>query len=93
MPPQSASPANHTAGNRAAAKATDKNSTRVVIPGIGPVRLPAPPQLAYVGGIAALAALQVIEWPIGLALAAGHPLATGSHDKVVEDFGAALEEA
>ena len=80
-------------GRRAAEEATEKNSSRVVLPLIGPITLPPPDQLAYVGGVAALVALEVIEWPIGLALCAGHVLATCSHNKMIQDFGHALESA
>ena len=79
-------------GQEAAEVATEKNSVRVPIPLIGTVKLPPPEQLAFVAGIAALAALEVIEWPVGLALAVGHVLATSSHNKVIQDFGKALEE-
>lgn len=80
-------------GRRAAAEATEKNSTRVTVPLIGTITLPPPDQLAYVGGIAALVALEVMEWPVGLALTAGHVLATNSHNKIIQDFGHALEAA
>lgn len=79
-------------GEEAAEVATEKNSVRVPIPLIGTVKLPPPEQLAFVAGIAALAALEVIEWPVGVALAVGHVLATSSHNKVIQDFGKALEE-
>jgi hypothetical protein len=35
------------------------------------VRLPAPGQLLWLGGLGALAALEVIEWPVALVVAAG----------------------
>jgi hypothetical protein len=40
------------------------------------VDLPPPRELAYLGGIAALTAVELIEWPVGLALAAGHLVVT-----------------
>lgn len=55
--------------------------------------LPSPQQLAYIGGIAALTALEIIEWPVGLVLVAGHVLAANTHNKILHDFGDALEEA
>ena len=79
-------------GQKAAEKATEKNSTRVDVPLIGTVTLPPPQLLAYLGGIAALTALEVIEWPVGLALAAGHVLVTSTHNKALQEFGNALEE-
>lgn len=80
-------------GRQAAAAATAKNSTRVDLPLVGSVTLPPPQQLAYLGGIAALIALDVIEWPVGLVVAAGHVFAADRHNKIVQDFGEALEDA
>ncbi|HXT93736.1 MAG TPA: hypothetical protein VN714_31285 [Trebonia sp.] len=83
----------HPDGRHAAAKATERNSVRVAVPVIGTVTLPPPEQLAFVGGVAALTVLEVIEWPVAVALVAGHVLAARSHNKVVRDFGEALQEA
>ncbi|WP_020661199.1 hypothetical protein [Amycolatopsis benzoatilytica] len=80
-------------GQGAAARATGKNSVRVALPLVGTISLPPPQQLAYLGGIAALTALQVLEWPVSMTLAAGHLVATASNNKVVQDFGEALEDA
>jgi len=83
----------HPHGRKAAEKATAKNSVHVGLPGIGTVTLPPAEQLAFLGGIAVLTALEVIEWPVAVALAAGHALASRTHNKIVQDFGRALEEA
>ena len=80
-------------GRRAAKESTEKNSLRVELPVIGTVCLPPAQQLAFVGGLAALVALDVIEWPVGVALTAGHVLASCSQNKVIQDFGHALEAA
>ena len=80
-------------GRRAAREATEKNCVRVAIPLIGTVTLPPAEQLAFVGGITALVALEVIEWPVGLALVAGDMLACSSDSKIIQDFGRALESA
>jgi len=85
--------ASHPRGQKAADKATEKNSVRVSVPMIGTVTLPPAENLAFLGGIALLTALEVIEWPVAVALAAGHALATRTHNKIVQDFGKALEEA
>ena len=83
----------HIRGVQAAQKATEENSLRFELPLIGTVTLPPTEQLAYVGGITLLVALDVIEWPVGVALTAGHILSTVRHNKVVQDFGHALESA
>jgi hypothetical protein len=83
----------HQRGHRAAKSATAKNTLQLDVPVLGTLTLPPPEQLAYVAGIATLAALEIIEWPIGLTLAAGHLLATTRGNKALRDFGDALEEA
>lgn len=80
-------------GHRAAKTATAKNTLQVELPVLGAVTLPSPEQLAYVGGIATLAALEIIEWPIAVTLAAGHLLAATRGNKALQDFGDALEHA
>jgi len=80
-------------GRRAAEKATEENTTRITVPLIGTITLPPPDQLAYVGGIATLVALEVIEWPVAVALCAGHVLAGCGRNKIIQDFGHALEAA
>jgi hypothetical protein len=80
-------------GRRATEKAAEENSSPLTVPLIGIVTLPPPGLLAFMGGIALLAALEVIEWPVGLALCAGHVLAACSQNKVIQDFGHALEAA
>ena len=80
-------------GHRAAQAATAKNTLHVELPVFGSVTLPPPEQLAYVAGITALAALEIIEWPIGLVLATGHLLAATRGNKTLRDFGDALQEA
>ena len=52
----------------------------VNIPGAG-VRIPLPSgqDMAYYGGLGAMTALQMIEWPVTLALGAGYALATHEH--------------
>ena len=83
----------HIPGVRAAQEATEKNSIRVEVPLIGTVVLPPTEQLAYVGGVGLLLALDIIEWPVAVALTAGHILTTLSHKKVLQDFGHALQSA
>jgi hypothetical protein len=65
----------------------------VDLPLLGRVRIPRPEQLAYYGALAALAAVEIIDWPIALAIGAGHALASNHHDRVVEELGEALEDA
>jgi len=65
----------------------------VNLPVLGQVEIPRPEQLAYFGGLAALAALELIDWPVALVIAAGHLLASNHHNKILEELGEAMEEA
>ena len=65
----------------------------VDVPGVGKVNVPRPDQLAFFGGLAALAALQIIEWPVAVAVAVGHILASNHHSKTVQELGEAIETA
>ena len=60
---------------------------------VGQVRIPRPEQLAYYGALAGLAALEIIDWPIALAIGAGHALAASHHHKVASELGDALQDA
>jgi hypothetical protein len=48
----------------------------VNMPVAGRVPLPSRQDLAYYGGLGAMTALEMIEWPVTLAVAAGYALAT-----------------
>jgi hypothetical protein len=43
--------------------------------------------------VAALAALECIEWPVAVVLAVGKALADNQHSRLLVEFGEALEEA
>lgn len=83
-----------TAGHprAAAAKATRRNSTEVTVPLLGTVKLPAPDELAFLGGVGVLAVIGAIEWPVAVVLGAGHALAASHRNKVLREFGEALEK-
>ncbi|MFP5346294.1 MAG: hypothetical protein ACLGIA_04625 [Actinomycetes bacterium] len=80
-------------GRRAAQKATDRNTVRVQVPVVGTIELPPTNELAFLGGVGLLAVVGALEWPIAGVLAAGHLLAASRRNKVLHDFGEALEEA
>lgn len=64
----------------------------VNVPLIGKIEVPRPEQLAYYGGLAALAAFELIDWPVALVIAAGHVLANNHHNRLLEELGEAMEE-
>ncbi len=47
----------------------------------------------YYGALGGLAALEIIDWPVALAIAAGHALVQNQHNRVAEEIGEALEDA
>jgi len=51
----------------------------VTLPVAGRVPLPSGQDLVYYGGLGAMTALELIEWPVTVAVAAGYALAT--HDR------------
>ncbi|MEV4238334.1 MULTISPECIES: hypothetical protein [unclassified Nocardia] len=65
----------------------------VDLPMLGRVRIPRPEQLAYYGALGALAAAEIIEWPVVVVLAAGHWLVQNQHNRVAHQIGEALEDA
>jgi hypothetical protein len=71
----------------------EAESFAVNLPVVGRVRIPRPEQLAYYGALAALAAVEIIDWPIALAIGAGHALASNHHNRVAQELGEALEDA
>lgn len=62
------------------------------VPVFGRLEIPRPEQLAYYGGLAALAAFELIDWPVAVVIAAGHLLASNHHNKILEELGEAIEE-
>jgi xanthosine utilization system XapX-like protein len=75
------------------ARIRDADSFAVNLPILGRVRVPRPEQVAYFGALGALAAFEIIEWPIALAIAAGHALAQNQRSRVAHEIGEALEDA
>jgi hypothetical protein len=57
------------------------------------VHLPPAEELAFLAGAGVLAAVGAVEWPVALLLGVGHMLATNARNKVIREFGEALEKA
>jgi hypothetical protein len=75
----------------AAEQAVQRNSLYVRLPVLGELNLPAPEQVAFIGGVAVLAVIGVLEWPVAALLVIGHAVATHAHRKTVRALGEALE--
>ncbi|MEN3299822.1 MAG: hypothetical protein V7643_4469 [Mycobacterium sp.] len=80
-------------GREAAASAMAQNEIRIEMPGIGHLHLPPLDQVAFLGGIATLALIEIIEWPVAAVLTVGHILAHNRHHALLRSFGEALDEA
>ncbi len=63
------------------------------LPIVGGVAIPPPEQLAYFGGLLALTAFELLDWPVALVIGTGHLLASNHHNRLLEEIGEALEEA
>jgi hypothetical protein len=83
----------YTIGHGALLHAIEKNYPKVTLPVLGDLHLPPPQQLAWYGGLATLAVVGVLEWPVAIAVCTGHLLSQQHHVQVLRDFGEALEEA
>ena len=55
------------------------------------VRLPAAPKLAYYAGLGAMAALEFIDWPVALVIAAGHEVASRTRNSQVQEAAEGVE--
>ncbi|WP_156687760.1 hypothetical protein [Mycobacterium sp. Marseille-P9652] len=82
-----------TSQRDAVQKIREGETFAVNLPVVGQFEIPRPEQLAYFGGLAALAALELIDWPVALVIAAGHLMASNHHNKILEELGEAMEEA
>jgi len=67
-------------------------SVRLCLPFLGEVDLPRD-ELLFLGGIAVLATVGVLEWPITLIVGVGHLLAASRHHRLIQKLGKVLEEA
>jgi len=77
----------------AAEQAMRRNSLHIRLPIAGELHLPAAEEVAFIGGVVALAIVGFLEWPVAVLLGLGHGLALNRRNKVVRSFGEALEEA
>jgi len=81
-----------TAHRDAVRRVQAAKSFSVNLPVVGRVRIPRPEHLAYYGVLGGLAAVEIIDWPIALVLAAGHALTQQHQSRFAEDVGEALQD-
>ena len=82
-----------SAQQEAVAQIRAAESFSLNLPMVGKVSVPPPEQLAYYGGLALLAVFEIIDWPVAVAVAAGHLMASNHRSQMLEQLGEALEEA
>ena len=80
-------------GHGARLRALQGNSVNFPLPVLGTVRLPPMDSLVWLGGLATLAAVGLVEWPVAAAIGVGHLLVQQEHFRILHDFGEALEQA
>lgn len=80
-------------GRVAATHVDNAEHLEIDLPLIGALRLPRPEQLAYYGAVGVLLALEVIDWPVAILIAAGHALANQQHNRAIQEFGEGLQDA
>lgn len=73
---------------------TENGGHRIVL-SVSGVKLQTPPveHLAFYAALGALAAAEVIEWPIAVMFSVGHLLMEATHRPGLQGLGEALEEA
>ncbi|MDQ6838063.1 MAG: hypothetical protein M3137_06945 [Actinomycetota bacterium] len=77
----------------AAEEAVQENVTALHLPVVGDVSLPPADHLVWYAGVAALTAMELIEWPVALMLTVGKALADNRSHRTLRSLGEALEDA
>jgi hypothetical protein len=65
----------------------------VDVPLLGPVGWPPTGTLAFVVVLGGLAAVEVLSWPVAVAVGVGHVLARDHDHRLVREVGETLQEA
>lgn len=72
--------------------ASQQRARQVRLPIVGVTfSLPADNRVLYYAGIASMAALDLIDWPVALIVAAGHALATNRTNSALAEFAEGVE--
>ena len=70
----------------------DPDTTCLQLPGLGTIEL-SRPELLYVGGVAVLGLLGLLDWPLALVIGTGHLLGADRSSRTARELGQAMEEA
>ena len=81
------------AGHRATARRVrEADRLALQLPVVGRVPIPRPDQLAFYGALAALVAVELVEWPAAVAIGVGHALVTGRPERDSSREGTSKQE-
>jgi hypothetical protein len=69
------------------------NGWHVDVPLLGPVGWPPTGSLAFVVVLGGLAAVEILSWPVAVAVGVGHVLARDHDHRLIREVGETLEEA
>jgi hypothetical protein len=58
----------------------EARSFALQLPVVGRVPIPRPDQLAFYGALAALVAVEMVDWPVAVAIGVGHALVSERSD-------------
>jgi hypothetical protein len=75
------------------AEAAKRNLRHIRLPVAGEVVVPPPERVVYYAGLGVLAAVGLVEWPLAVAVAAGHVLADQKMFRRLRGLGEAAESA
>ncbi|WP_157531132.1 hypothetical protein [Mycobacterium sp. IS-1496] len=64
-----------------AARVAGAERFAISLPVIGRVPIPRPDQLAFYAALAGLVAVELVEWPVAVAIGAGHALVSQNREK------------
>jgi hypothetical protein len=67
----------------------DADRFALQLPVIGRVPIPRPDQLAFYGALAGLVAVELVDWPIAVAIGVGHALVSGRPERKSDEKGSA----
>jgi hypothetical protein len=69
----------------------DADRFAVQLPVVGRVPIPRPDQLAFYGALAGLVAIELVDWPVAVAIGVGHALISGRAGQNASDKAAGPE--
>jgi hypothetical protein len=79
-------------GAATASQAVETDGIHWRLPLLGQVTLPPTQHLVWYAGIAALAVVEIVDWPVAIAMGVGKALSDNRHSRTLRQLGQAIEE-